>query len=1164
MARWSKRGTPTYREGATETSERGNRQGFRERKRRRESVRMRALGHPGYEAAANPPSTRAALNLAFALLAVLALLAASTLPRFAQAQDGATEPAQITIQVEGYNGTLPTLTSGTDFTLGQPVKADPSFMTDASGKQPLATLIEQKQAEGLKIAWHTEDGKEFDWLATPVTKSITVTGTFVAADYQVAVSFNDGKTKDLSVSVPKGKSFAQAYGSEPATPSKEGWEFVRWVDATTNNAFDFQAPVKSSTSVYAQFRVSDPSKVEPTDPTEGIEKSFSGRCYIGATWSVHPAQFSVSGFTGGLEGYSGTGSCSLPSAAAPSYVWADYVATLKEVNVEAGEVVYDVNITPPDAATPDGPRNNLGLIGYQTVYMQAVVKKSFGGYLEISKSTLNPGISDGNNCYSLEGGVFGVYNQEGARVAELSTDASGKTAKSPLLPVGIYTVHEEKAPKGYALAQDTSAIVESGKTVTAKAADAPQCSLVTIAGQKKDAETATSYPMGAATLEGAQYRLSYYDKNPAEAGAASSVLGLLGAGDGQQAKSIAASLGTPKRTWLLKSDSDGNVKLDQEHLVEGDEFYRDTQGKIVLPLGCVVIEEVQAPTGYLLNETPVVVGLSSSGTAEHIQDWEAVSLSEQVIRGDLSFTKAKDGSMERLANVPFTITSRTTGESHTLVTDENGMASTAASWTPHSQRTNAGESSADGIWFEKDAKGSLAKVNDALGALPYDTYDVDEQPCKANEGVEELAHFTVTISRNSTTLDMGTVDNSFKKLEISGDVDKRETLLGEDGSYSYTIDYRSTSNTWVDEFTMTDTLTCAKEGLAHLVSLTTPVSFEDYDGKMNVWYRTNLDDERDEKAKAEAGSGSAANESGKADGEGASAGSGAAADSQSASTSGGATDNNASNATASEASNAAAGGSQASANSTGSTSGQGSSDTQSSASNGITVNACLTNPYSEANPTNKRVHDFSGWQVWKTNVSTLQPDELKVADLNLQEGEYITAFAFEHGRVEEGFGTNAPDSLDWKRSNRYDSHDLTELEQAREAFNLQDATGLTHTESSHEVSYAPAVLTMQATDAALDPGEVELWNDAAIDTHRDLELHDEDKDSVVQSTNKVQTVSEAISEAIASNLPKTEDLANPHTALNLTAFLAATCIAAAGAQRILRKRNIKRTLISRL
>ena len=102
---------------------------------------------------------------------------------------------------------------------------------------------------------------------------------------------------------------------------------------------------------------------------------------------MHPAKFAISDFTGELKGYAGTGTCSLPSAAPPSNTRADYVATLKEVNVEAGEVVYDVNITPPGAARPGGPSNSLGLIGYQTVYLEATIKKNFGGYLEVAKTS---------------------------------------------------------------------------------------------------------------------------------------------------------------------------------------------------------------------------------------------------------------------------------------------------------------------------------------------------------------------------------------------------------------------------------------------------------------------------------------------------------------------------------------------------------------------------------------------------------------------------------------------------------------------------------------------------------------------------------------------------------------------------------------------------------
>ena len=50
--------------------------------------------------------------------------------------------------------------------------------------------------------------------------------------------------------------------------------------------------------------------------------------------------------------------------------------------------------------------------------------------------------------------------------------------------------------------------------------------------------------------------------------------------------------------------------------------------------------------------------------------------------------KIGDGTHKRLANVPFRITSKTTGESHIIVTDANGQFSTAADWVSHTQNTN--------------------------------------------------------------------------------------------------------------------------------------------------------------------------------------------------------------------------------------------------------------------------------------------------------------------------------------------------------------------------------------------------------------------------------------------------------------------------------------------
>ena len=58
---------------------------------------------------------------------------------------------------------------------------------------------------------------------------------------------------------------------------------------------------------------------------------------------------------------------------------------------------------------------------------------------------------------------------------------------------------------------------------------------------------------------------------------------------------------------------------------------------------------------------------------------------------------------------------------------------------------------------------------------------------------------------------------------------------------------------------------------------------------------------------------------------------------------------------------------------------------------------------------------------------------------------------------------------------------------------------------------------------------IELWNDARIDIYRNLELHDEDEDSVVQTTtqNPTQSTTEKSNnpvEEIISKLPKTGDI----------------------------------------
>lgn len=126
------------------------------------------------------------------------------------------------------------------------------------------------------------------------------------------------------------------------------------------------------------------------------------------------------------------------------------------------------------------------------------------------------------------------------------------------------------------------------------------------------------------------------------------------------------------------------------------------------------------------------------------------AISNQVIRGDLEFVKVSDGDLNRLANVPFSITSKTTGESHTIVTDKNGYASTSSEWNKHTTNTNRGETSEDGIWF------GSSKPDDAKGALIYDTYILEEQRCDSNEGMN-LLKIEVSVYKNHVVVDMGTL-----------------------------------------------------------------------------------------------------------------------------------------------------------------------------------------------------------------------------------------------------------------------------------------------------------------------------------------------------------------------------------------------------------------------
>lgn len=389
-----------------------------------------------------------------------------------------------------------------------------------------------------------------------------------------------------------------------------------------------------------------------------------------------------------------------------------------------------------------GASLRCGTVWFATADRQRMLLTSVPtGGVELVKSSSNHEVTDGNGSYSLAGAVYTVYSDEACTqaVATITTDADGRGSVVGLR-AGSYWARETTPASGYALSQDVIALsVEAGRTTKATATDAPQTNLLGLVLAKADAETGEASPLGAASLAGAEFEVRFYAGQYDEGGLPEDAT----------------------RTWTVTTGEDGTADLSS---ATGDELYRDASGNAVVPLGTVAIRETRAPEGYKASGGTFVTHVTAGGTSERVSTYAAPTVAEQVSRGDLELVKAESGSMRRLSGVPFRITSATTGESHVIVTDENGQAGTAASWNAHTSRTNANDSAAEGswdasagVWFS-GAAGRGTAPDDSKGALPYDTYTVEELRCAANEGLR-LVSVTVTVSRDATTVDLGTMDD---------------------------------------------------------------------------------------------------------------------------------------------------------------------------------------------------------------------------------------------------------------------------------------------------------------------------------------------------------------------------------------------------------------------
>ena len=312
-----------------------------------------------------------------------------------------------------------------------------------------------------------------------------------------------------------------------------------------------------------------------------------------------------------------------------------------------------------------------------------------------------------------------------------------------VLPLGTLTVEETKAPNGYLLdgaymqANDSeeqikgmylTQITEDGDLAVLTGSNQFSVSDKVIRGgvkiQKRDLETKDTKAQGGATLKDTAFEIISLNDN------AVLVEGKL-----------------YKKNEIVKT-----IHTDIEGVA--------STSADLLPHGKYRIEESEAPEGYLTDGAKAIeFSITENGKIVDLTD-EAHSIYNQIKRGDLEGVKIGAGTHKRLADVPFRITSKTTGESHIIVTDDNGQFSTSSDWASHKHNTNEGKTSEDGVWF------GTSEPDDSKGALLYDTYIIEELRSDSNKGFELIPPFEIVISRNRVTVDLGTLTDEYEK-EIS-------------------------------------------------------------------------------------------------------------------------------------------------------------------------------------------------------------------------------------------------------------------------------------------------------------------------------------------------------------------------------------------------------------
>ena len=245
-----------------------------------------------------------------------------------------------------------------------------------------------------------------------------------------------------------------------------------------------------------------------------------------------------------------------------------------------------------------------------------------------------------------------------------------------------------------------------------------------------------------------------------------------------------------------------------------------------LPYGTYTIRESKTNDTYQrTDKTEHMFEVREDGTIYSYDDGNneaPLTFDDYVYRSDVQGTKIGDGDSKRFSFVPFKVISVTNGESHVVVTDKNGFfstkdrraagdldededADTARVQNPFDDLLEAESiKSADlekraqqilqGVWFGTGEFGSTAEMNNKFGALPYDSYVLEEMPCETNEGyILQKFYFTVDQKSQNGFVDLETITDDVPEIGTTAAVNGENADITPDKQITLidTIEYKN-------------------------------------------------------------------------------------------------------------------------------------------------------------------------------------------------------------------------------------------------------------------------------------------------------------------------------------------------------------------------------------